>query len=570
MLRWLFKRFSADSRATIALITSVTLPVLVLAVGVPIDLARAIQYRAALQNIADEAALAGSEALGVGANPAQACDIALAYVNVPITNGELPSSATPSATLTSPGGDTYICNGASGLSTPETTVATAPNEVGVTITGSQPTTFLSMYEPSIKAKVSAGVIGPPGFITICVDPQPNPSGDLSQVYYYLHNSNGTLANEDGSSVNSSSSDTLPGATGGVSLSAFLGDDDYLHENPPPANNGYCDPPTDSEVAVLVKSGLAQRLGFAYYNVNNAQTPCIADPNFHPTGDWWTADNCLKGDQNYAYDPYNAATNIGGFFDYYQNNALSGYYFLPNAYGSPIGWVTAYYSTDYPASLNSNNYHENDAGTVVSPTGSDACFTTYQSSSSSTVKSVANGYTAASQSCIINEPVTTLDKALTKTFGFDIYPAYGAQTNVAFWVNWYQLQAYGGSTSTGTDLVCLVANGASYTPAITTYDSGTSKQYSTAKVGSGVAVQQENFLIANSSVAPNVYHCPVDTLGSPFYPDPTCAELDGATLQIGWNDMGGILYDNGNYVDLVYSYSCEPPAAGSIITAAVIQ
>jgi hypothetical protein len=72
------------------------------------------------------------------------------------------------------------------------------------------------------------------------------------------------------------------------------------------------------------------------------------------------------------------------------------------------------------------------------------------------------------------------------------------------------------------------------------------------------------------VAPNVYHCPVNTVGSPYYPDPTCAELNGATLQIGWNDMGGILYDNGNYVDLVYSYSCEPPAAGSIINPAVID
>jgi len=47
-------------------------------------------------------------------------------------------------------------------------------------------------------------------------------------------------------------------------------------------------------------------------------------------------------------------------------------------------------------------------------------------------------------------------------------------------------------------------------------------------------------------------------------------LNGATLQIGWNDMGGEPYDNGNYVDLVYSYSCQPPAAGSIINSALIQ
>ncbi len=142
--------------------------------------------------------------------------------------------------------------------------------------------------------------------------------------------------------------------------------------------------------------------------------------------------------------------------------------------------------------------------------------------------------------------------------------------MAFWSNWYQLQAYNGSTSTGSDLVCLVANGAAYTPTITTYNRGTANQYSVAQVGTGVAAQQENFIIANSSVAPNVYHCPTHTVGDPYYPDPTCAELNGATLQIAWNDMGGKLYDNGNYVDLVYSYSCDPPAAGSIINSALIQ
>lgn len=571
MLKPMFKRFLRDGRATIALITAITLPLLVLIVGMPIDLARTIQYRAALQNIADEAALAGSEALRVGANPAQACNLALAYVNVPITNAELPSGATPSATLTSPGGDIFVCNNAT-TSTPQTTLVTAPDEVGVTIAGAQPTTFLSIYEPSIPVKVSAGVIGSQGFITICVAPKPNPSGDLSQVYYYLHNSDGGLANEDGTTVNPSSSNTLPGATGGVSIAAFLGDDSWVDEHPPLATDGYCDSPIDSEVAVLVKPGLAQRLGFAYYVVTAGQLPCYPDPTFNYNGANAFYDfKCLIGNENYLYDPYSEATSIGGFFEFYQNNTVAGDYFLPNAYGSPIGWVNAFYSTDYPASLNSDNYHENDAGTIISPTASDSCFTTYQSASSSVVKSVANGYSAVSQSCIINETATTLDKAMTKTFGKNIYPYnYYAKTNVAYWENWYPLEGYGGSTKTGTDMVCLVANGASYIPAITTYNSGTSSQYSTAKVGAGIAARQENFIVANSSVAPNVYHCPVDTIGSPFYPDPTCAELNGATLQIGWNDMGGILYDNGNYVDLVYSYSCQPAAAGAIINSALIQ
>jgi len=571
-LRSWLSRFCRSRRAGIALIAAITSPLLILAGGMPVDLARAIQYRAALQTVADEAALAGSEVLGVGATPAQACSLALAYADVPLNNGELPASATPSVTLSSPGGSSYVCNGAAALSSPQTSTTAAPDEVGVTMTGSQPTTFLSLYEAAMAVTVSAAAIGPQGFITICVDPQPNPSGDLSQAYYYLRNSNGTFANEDGSTVNPSSSDTLPGASGGVSLSAFLGDDSWVDEHPPLVTNGYCNAPTDTETAVLVKPGLAQRLGFAYYVVTAGQLPCYPDPTFSYNGANAFYDfKCLTGDVNYAYDPYAEATNIGGFFDYYQENAVSGDHFLPNAYGSPIGWVNAFFSTDYPASLHTSNYHENDAGTVVSPVGSDACFTTYQSSSSSTVVSVANGYSAASQSCLINETATTLDKAQTKLFGFNIYPDnYYAKGNVAYWENDYPLQGYGGSTSTGNDLVCLVANGAAYTPAITTYDSGTSSQYSTASVGSGVAAQQENFVIANSSEAANVYHCPVDTVGSPYYPDPTCAELNGATLQIGWNDMGGILYDNGNYVDLVYSYSCQPPAAGDVIRSAVIQ
>jgi len=567
-----FLRIWRNRRAGIALIAAITSPLLILAAGVPVDLARAFQYRAALQTAADNAALAGADVLGVGATPAQACNLALAYVHVPIYNGELPSSATPSVTLAAPSGASYICNGAASLSNPQTSTTVAPDEVGVTIAGAQPTTFLSMFEAAMNVSASAAAIGPQGFLTICVDPKPNPSGDLSQAYYYLRNSNGTLANEDGTTVNPSSSDTLPGASGGVSLTAFLGDDSWVDEHPPLATNGYCNAPTDTETAVLVKSGLAQRLGFAYYVVTAGQLPCYPDPTFNYNGANAFYDfECLYGDVNYPYDPYAEATNIGGFFDYYQTNAVSGDHFLPNAYGSPIGWVNAFFSTDYPASLNTNNYHVNSLGTVVSPLGSDSCFTTYQSSSSSTVVSVANGYTAASQSCLINESASTLDKAQTKIFGFNIYPYnYYAKGNVAYWENWYPLQGYGGSTATGTDMVCLVANGASYTPALTTYNSGASSQYSTAAVGTGVAAQQENFLIANSSVAANVYHCPVDTVGSPYFPDPTCAELDGATLQIGWNDMGGILYDNGNYVDLVYSYSCEPPAAGAIIRSAEIQ
>ena len=61
----MLKKFAGDRRATIALITAIFIfPLMFLGVGVPIDLARAIQYRASLQNIADGAALVPGDRLG--------------------------------------------------------------------------------------------------------------------------------------------------------------------------------------------------------------------------------------------------------------------------------------------------------------------------------------------------------------------------------------------------------------------------------------------------------------------------------------------------------------------------
>jgi len=602
------KRFGRDRRATIAMITAIFIfPLMFLGVGVPIDLARAIQYRAMLQNVADGAALAGSEALGIGATPAQACALTLAYINVPIENHEVPA-ATLSATLTAPGGGVSICNGAAGLSTPLTTLATAPNIVNVSISGSQPTTFLSIYKPSMPVSVSSAAIGPQGFITINIQPTSHYSGDLSQVYYYLRNSNGSLVNEDGTTVQPSSSGLLPGVTGGVSNAAFLGDDKW------PTCNGPGGSACNTQTEVLVKAGLAQRLGFAYYVVSNGQGPCTAVYPKLTLNGALSDFHCLLNNQNYAaYNPYNPDTNIDNasnnamnFFDYYQNNTAKNpateigknpateqpYLLLPNAYGSPVGWINAFFSTDYPASLNTNNYeastNPNTNGNALSPTGGDACFTKYVAGSS-TITTVSNGYAAASQSCIIKESSQTKNLALTAILDKDyqntatVTPADGSGNPlaVAFWSSWsdandglQSINPKGSTYPAKTDLVCLVhdggtANAAADTPTIT------NKGLYSVAANINADDQQENLLIANSTISanssgPNVYRCPVDTVGNPYYPDPTCTELNGATLQIAWNDMGGILYDNGNYADLYYSYSCQPPAAADVINSAIIQ
>jgi Flp pilus assembly protein TadG len=623
----MLKKFAGDRRATIALITAIFIfPLMFLGVGVPIDLARAIQYRASLQNIADGAALAGSEALGAGATPLQACNLTLAYANLPINNGELLATATPTATLTSlgptpglPGNTTtsYPCSGAS--TSPVITQADAPNQVSVSISGSQPTTFLSIYKPSIPVTVASSAIGPQGFITINVTPNKNYSGDLSQAYYYLRNPNGSLTNEAGTAVATSSAGLFPTTNGVVSLSAFLGDDKYY----PTCNGPTVSSPCGTQVSILVKTGLAQRLGFAYYVVANGQGPCTAVyPSINAD---LTNFTCLQSKQNYPlYNPYYQDTNIYNpdatsddkmsFYDYYHApgaiavdpndkiNPKQPYLLVPNAYGSPIGWVDAFFSTDYPASLNTNNYFKNTMGVIESPTAGDSCFTNVGGAP------VVNGYAANTpsttnpsilipvQSCIIQESSKTTNSALTAIYDknfvtntpltpFDV--SGGKNTTVAFWSSWSDptngLQSLNTSLmlnpkvstreSTSypadTDLACLVHGGVADTPTITN-----TGKYSSA-TGINAGDQQENLAIATTSTAPgsygtNVFACPVDTVGNPYYPDPTCAELNGATLLVGWNDMGGNLYDNGNYVDLHYSYSCQPPSAQDTINSAIIQ
>jgi Flp pilus assembly protein TadG len=62
------QKYRHDRRGTIALMTAMLMfPLIFFAVGVPIDLARQVQLRSALQNIADDAATAGAKELADGA-----------------------------------------------------------------------------------------------------------------------------------------------------------------------------------------------------------------------------------------------------------------------------------------------------------------------------------------------------------------------------------------------------------------------------------------------------------------------------------------------------------------------
>jgi Flp pilus assembly protein TadG len=553
----LWRRFRRARRGTVAIITAIVIfPLLFLAIGVPIDLARVVQLRSAMQNYDDAAAIAGQADIANGATAGQACT--LVY-----TMGAALIFA-PGSGLSSFGAGASTAPGVTCSNTPQVTTATAPNSVTVTGTAALPMTFTSFLKSSISVSTSATAMGPQGFITICVTPAASGSSDINQAYYYFRNPDGTYVNQDGTSINTADypglntgpASSIPGNGSGVELSAFLVDNAYPVAHGPAAPNGYCDA-AHTQIAVTIKNGLGQRLGFEFVNITGGQYPCYY-------GAHTTAMTCLTNGKNYAYDP--AATsfsltggNANGFQNYYlaYGTPLS---FSSNGYGSFIGVENIFYSTDYPSSYATNNQNRSivsGLSLISSPVANNSCYEVTPALGALSL--TFNGYSPASQGCLLSQaPANAVAKS------------YGAAPNgtVSFGFNQPQ---------TGT-LVCLAQdgstrlNGTAYSPATTssggyTYVTGTSATSN---------VQQQNMILANSSTtAPslgsNVYQCPVNTIGNPYYPDPTCAELKGATLSVGWNDMGGFESDNGTSPsDLSYQYSCQPPTPGALTETALTQ
>ncbi len=580
-MKQIFKRFRRDRRGTIALITAIVLfPLLFLSIGAPIDLARSIQLRSALQNAADSGALAAEEDIANGARPSQACQMMFNYaVSYIFSPGGIGSFATAAAT--SPG---TSCTDTLPGTTPTPTTATAtgnvPNSATFTATATIPATFTSYLMKNIPVAVSATATGPQGFITVCVTPTGSGSADLDQAYFYLRNTDNTLTNQDGSLITQADSPGLsigPGKSissgSGVAIADFLVDNYRTGPHGPNvATVTYCDPPTNSQIAVTVKTGLGQRLGFEFVVVTGGQYPCY----YAGQG---TGFGCLSSGTAYAYNPYSSTSaltggNVNGFASYYNEyttSNLSSYY--TNAYGTPVGTESIFYSTDYPTTYNTSNantviYDHLVNGihlpvTSVTPIANNSCYEVTPILGS--LSPVFNGYGTLSQGCLMSQALATNSAG------------YGASNGATSIVRW-------GYMSQGSYLVCTVNdgtnnyNGTAASPAITTSTAAGGYAAITG-TSSSSNLQQENMVIANtssagSSAGPNIFKCPVNTLGSPYYPDPTCAELGGSTLQIGWNDMGGLQNDNGVSggvgSDLYYTYSCQQPTANSATLTALTQ
>jgi Flp pilus assembly protein TadG len=553
-------RLRRDRRGTVAIITAIVIfPLLFLAIGVPIDIARVVQLRSALQNFDDSAAIAGQVDIANGATANQACTLVYtmgaALIFAPGSGlGNFGATA-----ATSPG---VTCGAA-----PQTNPATAPDTVTVTGASTLPMTFTSFLKSSIPVSTSSTAMGPQGFITICVTPQASGSSDLNQAFYYFRNPDGTFSNQDGTPINPADypglstgpGSSILGSGTGVELSAFLVDN-ASPPNGPVAGNGYCDS-ADTQVKVTIKNGLGQRLGFEFVNVTGGHYPCYYGAHSQ-------AMSCLLNNANYNYNPYSSSSaltggNANGFLNYYllYGTPLK---FTSNAYGSFIGEENLFYSTDYPSSYATNNQNTgiiSGASLVSSPVADNSCYETLPLLGA--VSPTFNGYSPASQGCLLSQsPANAVARGYgaapdgTVTFAFN-----QSQTGILACL------AQDGSTR---------LNGTAYTP---TTVSGTGEPYAYQYVtGTNASsnVQQQNMILANSSttspsLGSSVYKCPVNTIGNPYYPDPTCAELKGSTLLVGWNDMGGFESDNGTGPsDLSYQYSCQPPVAGALTETALTQ
>jgi Flp pilus assembly protein TadG len=272
------RAFARDVRASVAVITALALPTLVVAAGTPIDLARQVQLRAALQNAADSAALAGATLLGT-------------------RNG---GTAIP-ALISS-----YVSAATSGLGvavTANSSVSTS--QVSVTLSASLPTTFTRLLWSSLPVTVTSAAGGPGAAVTITATPNGSTAADLNTVYVYAVNADGTkdLSNRVELFDNSNSA-------------AY---------------------PAGQPVTVTFPLDVGQRIAFEL-------------------------DNTTGGLDSGFYAAQTPSTNT---------------------YGSTVGTTNVFYSSDYPASLNTANpaagyaasYQQNmvNTGHVSFDSAATACF-----------------------------------------------------------------------------------------------------------------------------------------------------------------------------------------------------
>ena len=169
--------FAADRRGTVAVLTGLMVLPLMFSAGVAVDLTRATAFRAALQNAADSAALAGAAAYVDAAHASAATAAATAYLQQ--AEAGLPPNRGVSFTVTP-----AVLTNAAGQTTGYTMTVAAQAQVA--------TTLMSLAVASMPAVARATAENPVVTVNATLGNWKSSAADANTIYWYVVPPNGAL------------------------------------------------------------------------------------------------------------------------------------------------------------------------------------------------------------------------------------------------------------------------------------------------------------------------------------------------------------------------------------------
>jgi len=183
-LKFPLRLLGSDDTGAIAVTFALMLIPLLLAIGAAIDYSRGQQFRSALQQAADSAALAGASAYVNAAAASTATTVANASMTASVTQlpphtGTVTFTATPS---------TAVVNGSTGY------------QMSVTAQGSVSTTVLALLTSSIATSATAEAMNSPIALTVVPPSGTSNASDTNTVYWYVVPADGSLPTLSSSNV----------------------------------------------------------------------------------------------------------------------------------------------------------------------------------------------------------------------------------------------------------------------------------------------------------------------------------------------------------------------------------
>ena len=301
----LIRRLSGDDKGAVAIIFGLMLIPLILAIGVGVDYARAVQFKAQLQAATDNSALAGASAYVASGTAGQTLGTTAAtnYMNNAITmlppNGGVTFTVTPGTTSSS-GTVTAF-------------------QMTVTAVATLPTTLMSLWKPSLTITTTATANNPivtasfntGGFVSYACD--------TNEVYWYIVPSGGGL----------------PAASAMNLL----------------WSNNSASPPSTATFSVAA----SQKIGFAIENITGARPTSLGGCNYgnngygsHPNDTQWLYSSLNSPSADYTTGPGGVSTG----------SHATGYTTTQDCALYVVEGTTSHGSTTYPSVPQGNCYSSN--------------------------------------------------------------------------------------------------------------------------------------------------------------------------------------------------------------------